>query len=36
MDRETAQRNLRRGLLAWSIALGVFALTFFATILYIG
>jgi hypothetical protein len=35
MDRETARRNLRSGLLTASLALFVFALAFYATILYI-
>jgi hypothetical protein len=36
MDRRSAQRNLKSGLLAAALALGVFGLTFFAAILYIG
>ena len=36
MDRRLAQRNLRSGLLAASIALLALALTFFVAILYIG
>jgi hypothetical protein len=36
MDRRIAQRNLKSGLLAAALALGVFGLTFFAAILYIG
>ena len=35
MDRETAQRNLRTGLLFASVALAVFALAFIVAILYI-
>ena len=35
MDRETAQRNLRTGLLFASIAVGVFALAFIVAVLYI-
>jgi hypothetical protein len=35
MDRRIAQRNLKSGLLAAALALGVFGLTFFAAILYI-
>lgn len=36
MDRRLAQRNLKAGLLAAALALGVFGLTFFIAILYIG
>jgi hypothetical protein len=36
VDRERAERNLKGALVAASIAVGVFGLTFFATILYIG
>jgi hypothetical protein len=35
VDRRIAQRNLKSGLLAAALALGVFGLTFFAAILYI-
>jgi hypothetical protein len=35
VDRETAQRNLRTGLLFASIAVGAFALAFIVAILYI-
>jgi uncharacterized membrane protein len=35
MDRESAWRNIRSGLLAASLALLMFALAFYATILYI-
>jgi len=36
MDRRLAQRNLRAGLLAAGLALGVFGLAFFVAIVYIG
>jgi hypothetical protein len=36
VDRERAQSNIKAALLAASIGLGAFALTFFAAILYIG
>ena len=36
MDRRLADRNLRSGLLAAAIAVGVFALSFVFAILYIG
>lgn len=36
MDRRLADRNLRAGLFAASIAVGVFALAFVVAILYIG
>ena len=36
MDRRLAERNLRAGLLAAALAVGVFGLTFFVAILYIG
>jgi hypothetical protein len=36
VDRRLASRGLRSGLAAAAIALGVFGLTFFAAILYIG
>jgi hypothetical protein len=36
VDRRLAQRHLKAGLLAAALALGVFALTFFVAILYIG
>ena len=36
MDRWQAQRNLMTGLLAAALAVGVFGLTFFVAILYIG
>ena len=36
MDRDRATSNLGAGLLAASIALAVFALTFFVAIIYIG
>lgn len=36
MDRRLAQRNLRSGLLAAAIAVGVFGLSFVFAILYIG
>jgi hypothetical protein len=36
VDRRLAQRNLKGGLLAAAIAVGVFGLTFLAAILYIG
>ncbi len=35
MDRNTAARNLRTGLLFASLAIAVFALTFVVAILYI-
>ena len=35
MDRETAQRNLRTGLLFATIAVGTFALAFIVAMLYI-
>jgi hypothetical protein len=36
MDRQLAQRNLKGGLLAAGLAVGMLGLTFFAAILYIG
>lgn len=36
MDRNLSERNLRAGLLYGAAAVGVFGLTFFAAILYIG
>jgi hypothetical protein len=36
VDRERTESNIKAGLLAASIALTAFALTFFAAILYIG
>ena len=36
MDRLRANRNIRAGLGAAAIALTIFALTFYAAILYIG
>jgi hypothetical protein len=36
VDRERTESNLKAGLVAASIALAAFALTFFAAILYIG
>ena len=36
MDRERAQRNLNAGLLAASLALASFAITFVIAIIYIG
>jgi hypothetical protein len=36
MDRRLASSNLRSGLAAAAIAIGIFGLTFFAAILYIG
>ena len=36
MDRRLAQSNLKAGLTAGAIAIGVLGLTFFAAILYIG
>jgi hypothetical protein len=36
MDRRLAERNLRSGLVAASIAVGVFALSFVFAIFYIG
>ena len=36
MDRRLADRNLRTGLLAASIAVAVFGLSFVVAILYIG
>lgn len=36
MDRQRTESNLKAGLVAASIAVGVFGLTFFAAILYIG
>jgi hypothetical protein len=36
VDRERAQSNIKGALVAASIAVGVFGLTFFAAILYIG
>ena len=36
MDRRLAQRNLRAGLVAGALALGVFGLAFFVAIIYIG
>jgi hypothetical protein len=36
VDRERTESNLKTGLLAATIALAAFALTFFAAILYIG
>ena len=36
MDRNRATQNIGAGLLAGSIALGVFALTFILAIIYIG
>ncbi len=36
MDRTRAKDNIGAGLLAASIALGVFGLTFFVAIVYIG
>jgi hypothetical protein len=36
VDRERAQSNIKAALLAASLALGVFGLSFFAAILYIG
>jgi hypothetical protein len=35
MDRETARRNMRAGLVAGGIAAGIFALSFVAAFLYI-
>jgi hypothetical protein len=35
MDRETARRNMRAGLVAGGFAAGIFALTFVAAFLYI-
>jgi hypothetical protein len=35
VDRETAKRNIRAGLLAGGIAAGVFALCFVVAVLYI-
>jgi len=36
MDRRLAEKNLRSGLAAASIALGVFALSFVFAVFYIG
>jgi hypothetical protein len=36
MDRRLAQRNLKAGLLAGGLALGVFGLAFFIAVIYIG
>ena len=36
MDRNTAQSNLKAGLAAAALAVGVLGLTFVAAILYIG
>ena len=36
MDRRLAWGNIKAGLLAAAIAVGVFGLSFFAAILYIG
>jgi hypothetical protein len=36
VDRERTESNLKAALLATSVALAAFALTFFAAILYIG
>jgi hypothetical protein len=36
MDRRLAERNLRSGLAATAIAIGVFGLAFVAAIYYIG
>jgi hypothetical protein len=36
VDRERTESNLKAGLVAASIALAAFALTFFAAIVYIG
>jgi hypothetical protein len=36
MDRRLAQRNLKAGLLAGALALGVFGLAFFIAVIYIG
>jgi hypothetical protein len=36
MDRRLAERNLRSGLAAAAIAIGVFALAFVVAIFYIG
>jgi hypothetical protein len=36
MDRRNAEGNLKAGLLAAALAIGVFGLTWFAAILYIG
>jgi hypothetical protein len=36
MDRRLAERNLTGGLLAASLAIGIFGLAFFAAVLYIG
>ena len=36
MDRRLAERNMRSGLLAASVAVGVFALAFVFAIFYIG
>lgn len=35
MDRETARRNMRAGLVAGGFAAAIFALSFFAAFLYI-
>ena len=36
MDRRSANRNIRSGLFAAAIALFIFALTFYAAVLYVG
>jgi hypothetical protein len=36
MDRNRAQTNISAGLLTAALAIGVFGLTFFAAIIYIG